>query len=122
MDNGYIKLTGDTDHVINKYLSHASNSCLRQFFESPELAPGNDKVKMKRIEVLPIFTNNAEPITINTAINVEFDFWNYTEDIPINLSLHLFTVNSECVFNVGTSSLLLSKGLNKSICKIPATS
>ncbi len=35
------------------------------------------------------------------------------------LSLHLFTMNSECVFNVGTPSMKLSTGLHGGVCEIP---
>lgn len=120
MDNGYVKMIGNTGEVMNCYLSHDSNSCMRQSFEEPGVAPGNDKVKMKRIEVIPKLVNINEPITIHTAIDVEFEFWNYIDDININLSLHLYTINNECVFNVGTPSVKLPKGLNKGVCEIPA--
>ena len=75
---------------------------------------------MKRIEVIAQRAGKDEPITVNTAVNIEFDFWIYTDRIPVNLSLHLFTVYDECVFNVGTASLKLAKGLHTSVCEIPA--
>ena len=112
-------LIGDTEQVMNLYLSHDKNSSLRQYFNEPVIAPGNDSVKMKRIEVIPQFAGKDEPITVNTAINIEFDFWIYTDQVPVNLSLHLFTVY-ECVFNVGTAYLKLAKGLHKSVCEILA--
>ena len=120
MNNGYIKMIGDTEAVMNRYLSNDVNNSMRQDFAEPTDAPGNDKVKMKRIEIMPKLADTNEPITIFTPINIEFEFWNYVEDIPINLSLHLFTIHTECVFNVGTPSLKLTRGLHKGICEIPA--
>lgn len=120
MRNGMVSMMGDTDHVMNLYLSHDKNSSLKQSFEEPGIAPGNELVKMKRIEIVPKLANIDEPITVHTAIDIEFEFWNYTEDIPINLSMHLYTINGECIFNVGTESKKLSNGLHKSTCEIPA--
>jgi lipopolysaccharide transport system ATP-binding protein len=120
LKNGLIQSIGDTDTVMNEYLSHNNNSSLKQFFDNPESAPGNEFVKMKRMEVVPQFVNLNEPITIHTPINIEFEFWNYREDVPINLSLVLNTLQSECVFNVYTASIKLSKGLHKGVCEIPA--
>ncbi|RYD82614.1 MAG: ABC transporter ATP-binding protein [Sphingobacteriales bacterium] len=120
MNNGAISSIGETEEVMNKYLSHHTNSSLKQYCDDPEVAPGNDKVKMKRIEVIPAFNNIDGPITIYTPINIEFEFWNYTENIAINLSMHLYTINGECVFNVGSPAMKLSKGLHKGVCEIPA--
>lgn len=120
MNNGTIKMIGDTEEVMNSYQSHDVNSSMRQYFAEPAEAPGNDKVKMKRIEVVPKLANPNDPITIFTPIDIEFEFWNYVDDIPLNLSLHLFTIHAECIFNVGSSSVKLTKGLHKGICEIPA--
>jgi lipopolysaccharide transport system ATP-binding protein len=120
MNNGFIKMIGNTEEVMNSYLSHDVNSSMLQYFTDPSEAPGNDKVKMKRIEVVPKLTDINDPITIFTPIDIEFEFWNFVEDIPINLSLHLFSNHAECVFNVGSPSLKLAKGLHKGKCEIPA--
>ncbi len=74
---------------------------------------------MKRIEAIPRLVTIDEPITIHTPLDIEFEFWNYTEDVPINLSMHLYTMNNECVFNVGTVAKNLSIGLHKAVCEIP---
>jgi lipopolysaccharide transport system ATP-binding protein len=119
MENGFIKFIGDTDEVIKRYLSHHQNSSLKQSFEDPRSAPGNEKIKLKRIEVQPLLANLLDPITVNTPVNIEFEFWNNVEDIPINLSMHLYTISGECVFNSSTASIALSKGLHKGVCEIP---
>jgi lipopolysaccharide transport system ATP-binding protein len=119
MNNGAILLKGNTEQVMNTYLSYNNNSSLKQYVDDPELAPGNEVIKMKGIEVIPLLQHIDHPITIHTPLNIIFEFWNYTEDIPINLSMHLYTINGECVFNVTTTSIRLSKGLHKGVCEIP---
>ena len=120
MSNGGVIRKGATEEVINKYLSVDSGSNMTQYFSTPDTAPGNDYIKMKRIEIVPRLSSPDEPITIDTALDVEFEFWNYVEDKPINLSLHLYTMNNECVFNVHTESKYLGSGLRRSVCRIPS--
>jgi lipopolysaccharide transport system ATP-binding protein len=120
MQNGIIKEIGETEDVINTYLSlNKKESNMKQSFSKPEDAPGNELIKMKRIEVCPLYKEPGEFINIHTPINIEFEFWNYVTDKEINLSLHLYTITEECVFNVGTAALYLSEGLHKGVCEIP---
>jgi lipopolysaccharide transport system ATP-binding protein len=83
-------------------------------------APGNDKVRVKSMRIIPIFDKADEPVTVKTPVDIEFEFWNYVDTVPINLSMHVYTPTEECVFNVGTESKILSKGVHKGTCKIPA--
>ncbi|MBJ6119784.1 ABC transporter ATP-binding protein [Pontibacter sp. BT310] len=119
MKNGKVVMVGETENVINTYLSDGATNDIKQEFASPEEAPGNDAVKLKRIEIVPILDLPHAPITVETPIDVEFEFWNYVDDKPINLSLHLYTMNNECVFNVGSESMYLTKGVHKGVCRIP---
>jgi lipopolysaccharide transport system ATP-binding protein len=118
LSKGKVKEIGPTEKVINSYLAFQSNSPLIKEFDQPENAPGNNIVRVKRLEVCPRIEN--EPITIHTPIDIEFEFWNNKEGARINLSMALYTINEECVFNVVTDSKVLSKGIHKGICSIPA--
>jgi len=121
MQNGRIIDVGRTEDVINTYLSSSRvESNMVRSFSNPGEAPGNELVKMKRMEVCPHYKEVTELIDIHTPINIEFEFWNYVTDKEINLSLHLYTVTEECVFNVGTDANYLSEGLHKGVCEIPA--
>lgn len=121
MQHGKIIETGPTDRVINNYLTHSKiNSEMIRFFDFPENAPGNEFVKMKRMEACPVLNNPVDPITIDTPINIEFEFWNCVTDKEINLSLHLFTNTEECVFASATDLKKIPVGLQKTICEIPA--
>lgn len=120
MNYGMVTEIGMTEKIINNYLSgNKVESEMMQNFEHQESAPGNEFVKLKRIEAKPILNETTDPITIETAINIEFEFWNYVTDKEVNLSLHLFTNNDECVFNVGTESKMLHLGIYKGVCEIP---
>jgi lipopolysaccharide transport system ATP-binding protein len=83
-------------------------------------APGNEFVRMKRMEICPIYQNGKEVIDIFTPINIEFEFWNKVTDREVNLSMVLFSSNQECVFTVTTEAEFLKEGLYKGVCQIPA--
>ena len=120
MQNGLIKMLGNTEEVMNTYLSHDKNSTLKQSFDDPTLAPGNEKIKMKRIEVLPKLNDINSPITVNTAINIEFEFWNYIEEATINLSMSVNTVMDECAFVAVSDAKSIGPGLHSAVCIIPS--
>ena len=120
LKNGEIYQFGPTDVIINKYLLDSkSNAIISQSYDEFNNAPGNESIRMKRFEVVPQFTSKDSVITIETALNVEFEFWNFINDKKINLSLHVYNVNEECIFNVYTVSKELPIGINKGICEIP---
>jgi lipopolysaccharide transport system ATP-binding protein len=119
MSNGTALERGDTNLVINNYLANHINGSLKQIFDHPQSAPGNEFIRIKRLQVCPIQKNSSEPIIVDTPIDIEFEFWNYEEENELNLSLHLYTIAQECVFNVGTDAKILSKGVHKGICRIP---
>jgi lipopolysaccharide transport system ATP-binding protein len=119
MQYGSVWEYGPTAATINTYLSHNINSSLRQVFLEPAQAPGNDLVKLKRIEVCPVQKNNSDPILVHTDIDIEFEFWNYVEGKEINLTLHLYTIAQECIFSVGSPAQYLKSGIRKGVCRIP---
>ena len=119
MQNGLIKMIGNTEVVMNIYLSHEKNSTLKQTYDDPSNAPGNEKVRMRRIELYPKLENIIDPITIKTDINIEFEFWNYMEGTSINLSMGLYTLMEECVFVAVSNTITNLTGLHAAICCIP---
>jgi lipopolysaccharide transport system ATP-binding protein len=120
MSQGTIKKIGPTEEIINYYLSENNRDIgLAQIYSSAAEAPGNEFVKIKRIEVCPVKKNPSDPITIHTALNIELEFWNYVTDKEINLSLVLNTLMDECVFSVATEAKTLSKGLHSAVCEVP---
>ncbi len=120
MSQGAIVRSGPTEELINYYLAQNNkDSGLVKQFATPEEAPGNEQVKLKRMEVCPVKINPSDIITIHTSLQIEIEFWNYVTDREINLSLVLNTLMDECVFNVATAGRKLAPGLHKAMCEIP---
>ncbi|GAA4404354.1 ABC transporter ATP-binding protein [Nibrella viscosa] len=118
-EKGRLIEQGETNQVIASYLSKVSKTKLVRTWQTPEEAPGNDRVRIRRIELIPDYPDKATHIDVRTPLRVRFEFWNMTDRVNLNLSLHLNSLTGECIFNIGTQSQTYSKGLIAGECYIP---
>ena len=118
-EQGKLKLQGETNHVIANYLSHVATKQLVREWENVEDAPGNDEVRLRRIGLEPEYQNNLRHIDVRTPLKIEVSFWNCVSDAELNLSLHLFTVTGDCIFNIATIPQSFSTGLIDASVMIP---
>ncbi|WP_128545207.1 ABC transporter ATP-binding protein [Larkinella soli] len=118
-ERGQLIEQGETNQVISSYLSKVSKTRLARHWATPEEAPGNDLVRIKRIELIPEYRDNQNFIDVRTPFRVRFEFWNMMDKANLNLSLHLNSMTGECIFNVGTQSQPFAKGVISGECLIP---
>lgn len=118
--DGQVVEKGAVKKVLDLYLSDDSAGQLEQSWDNPEDAPGNNAIRLKRVAIMPQLENKINNITVETPFNIEFEFWNsLTQPNLLNLSLVLWNLAGECVFNVGTPATKLYQGLCKGICRVP---
>jgi lipopolysaccharide transport system ATP-binding protein len=120
MQKGRLLEMGETNQVLATYLSHVQKTALESWWNTPEEAPGNDKVRLKRVKLEPQFVGNQKFIDVRTAFRIHIEFWNFLENTNLNISLHLNSLTGECIFNIGTPSLTFEKGVVYANCEIPA--
>jgi lipopolysaccharide transport system ATP-binding protein len=111
---------GETNHVLATYLSHVQKTALESWWLTPEEAPGNDKVRLKSIKLIPEYLHNQKHIDVRTPFKVQIEVWNMMDNVNLNLSLHLNSLTGECIFNIGTESKPFEKGIIHAECEIPA--
>lgn len=119
LQKGNLVKYGEVGEVLHDYMASISRFQLSQNWENPEDAPGNDLVRVKNIEVLPELINGSKNIDVRTPLKISFEFWNMLETADLNLSVFLYNMTGECVFNVGSQSKTFSKGLIKGMLEIP---
>ncbi len=117
LKQGMIADIGRTDKVISNYLSREVKNCLVASWNEPE-APGNEHISVLHAEIIPQAANDSDGILVSTPLNLNFTFKVHKPQ-NINLSLLLYTSAGMCIFNVATSSVLLSAGTHTSTLKIP---
>lgn len=119
LKQGQLIKSGQAEEIVADYLSHEFKDSFEQHWDYA-YAPGNEWVKTKSIKIAPKLNNGETNITPATPIDVEFEFWNEVNNIDINLSLHVYNISGDVVFNALSPVVKLDKGLHKGICYIPA--
>lgn len=118
-EKGQLIEQGETNQVIASYLSKVSKTRLLRQWDSPEDGPGNDLIRVRRIELTPDYQDELTHIDVRTPMKLRFEFWNLMDHANLNLSMHLNSLTGECIFNVGTQSQPYGKGLIAGECVIP---
>ena len=116
LKEGRLQDFGPTSTVINNYLSREVKNCHLKSWEKDD-APGNDTVKLLSAQIIPR-SGDSDIILVSTPVDIEFQF-SINKEVDICLSLLLYTISGNCIFNVGTPSEVLNPGVYNSRLKIP---
>ena len=119
LQKGNLVKYGEVGDVLHDYMASISKFQLQQNWENPEEAPGNDQVRIKNIEIIPDLVEGSKNIDVRTPLKISFEFWNMLESAQLNLSMFLYNMTGECVFNVGSQAKIFSKGIVKGVLEIP---
>lgn len=119
LEKGRLKSFGDMGTVINDYVQSVSKFKLSQKWDIPSTAPGTDNVRVRKIELKPSLAASQAHIDVRTPLTLEFEFWNMIEQAELNLSVFLFTMAGECIFNIGSRAQVFAKGIVSSSMDIP---
>lgn len=118
--HGQLVSFGEAGHVINEYVQSVSKFRLAQEWTTAEDAPGTDDVRIKKIEIKPIIELEAGFIDVRIPLKVVLEFWNMIDgETELNISIFLYTMAGECIFNIGSTPQMLNKGLIKGEIDIP---
>ncbi|MBW1908169.1 MAG: ATP-binding cassette domain-containing protein [Deltaproteobacteria bacterium] len=120
---------GNAHQMVDLYLksiTSASSFSLEQFWEKPEKAPGNERVRLRRIRLIP----ESEPpdmiITIASSLKISVDYWNMVPQTAIVVNLAFYAIDGSLAFVSLTTNeptwngRPFPKGLFRSTCYIPA--
>jgi lipopolysaccharide transport system ATP-binding protein len=120
LHEGKIIEEGKPEIVIGNYLKRQQNNFVHQSYDAPENAPGNNYIRIKKVELIPQYQDGLNVIDIRTPLHVHFEFW-YKDAEPGNLvvGLHLFNIAGDCIFDVASEPHKYSNGLIEGSCDIP---
>jgi lipopolysaccharide transport system ATP-binding protein len=110
-ENGQIMNKGEADCVVSDYLQEGTSSLTEQVWDNPATAPGNDKVRLHRVYVTPLDQQPTEPITVETPLQLAFEFWNNLQDAVLNISVVLYNVEGVCILNTSSQAKSCPRGL-----------
>ena len=119
LKEGMIAKQGDCASVINFYLRENQKNILRQEWSDLSKAPGDDNIRIHSAEINPQYENDGKIITIHTPLLVEFEFMNNFSSELLNLSMNLYNIAGDIIFNTISEVVEIKKGLFNGVCKIP---
>jgi lipopolysaccharide transport system ATP-binding protein len=124
IDKGRIVQDGDTNQVVNNYLSLGSQRTCRIVWEEGE-RPGNKFYQLVSVDLKNSQGDSVEDIDISEEVVLEIEFDVTKEGAQVIFSVIVFDINGYCVFeslsNRETNELhgkYLPKGLYQSRCYI----
>jgi lipopolysaccharide transport system ATP-binding protein len=115
LNNGSVEYLGEINSVVDYYLSDFKTRGTQNNFWNLDDAPGNEFVKVKSAFI----DHDKNIITVKNPFRIVTEFWCISENIQLNISMVLWDINQNPVFNISTKSTLLIKGLNKAVFYIP---
>jgi len=118
-DEGVIRLEGDSRSVVAKYLSRLQEKVWKQDYNTWEIAPGNEYIRMVSVELIPHLDDPEAPIDIRTPLTIRFRFRNCQPKVNLSVDLLLFTISGECIFDIQSKAVVLNNEIVEGECTIP---
>ena len=115
LDKGSIKHLGEINYIVDSYLSDETIKGIVNNKWDYNNAPGNEYIKVRSAFI----TYDYDKITVKSSFDIVTEFWSLHENVKINVSIVIWDINQNPVFNISTDSNLLKKGLNKAVFHIP---
>jgi len=115
LDKGSIKHLGEINYIVDNYLSDETIKGIVNNKWDYNNAPGNEYIKVRSAFI----TYDYDKITVKSSFDIVTEFWSLHENVKINVSIVIWDINQNPVFNISTDSNLLKKGLNKAVFHIP---
>jgi lipopolysaccharide transport system ATP-binding protein len=120
LHGGRVEAIGETRSVVGSYLKTAAKFASEQVWNVPSEAPGNDRVRLRRLAIIPSDAADAEePITVETPFQIEIEYWNFVNDVSLNVAIEVYNVEEVCVFSSFSVPQDFSAGLLKAVCEVP---
>jgi lipopolysaccharide transport system ATP-binding protein len=119
LQKGRMMNIGPADKVVNGYLGGIQQNRMIQEWDDERTAPGNEFIRVRKVELIPHLEDDGHPIDIRTPLTLNFEFRNIQEGINLVTGIHLFTMSGECIFDVSSKPREYTAGVMKGSCTIP---
>lgn len=125
IDQGALKLKGPAPEVVQSYFQSTLLATAERIWDGKDIAPGNEKVKIRKFSIHPENKFVDQPITTETPLVIEIEFWNQVKSGVIHSTLHVHDERGLIAFSTFPSAELmkhigpLPKGVIHTECHIP---
>jgi homopolymeric O-antigen transport system ATP-binding protein len=125
LNQGHVQQIGPAEDISKLYVASGASGVERRKSWTYREAPGDERVKVARIEVMTGDAEDEAAIGLDTPFRIEIDYWNLLDKANVLIELIVRASDGTAVFhsyssetdeNAGTA---LPKGLFRSSCEIP---
>ena len=122
---GRLEKDGAPAPVIASYLESSAVGATSRTWESPESAPGNEKIRIQRVAIVPETGDAASGIGMGTPFRIVVDYWNLCGDTRVIVNLGVYSIEGSPVLESLTlreaewNGKPFPKGLFRSSCLFP---
>jgi lipopolysaccharide transport system ATP-binding protein len=126
LKDGSVVSDGPAADVVSHYLKASVKLRQGQFWPDPASAPGNNRVRLRKVDVHRVTPASAENITTSSPVSIVVEFWNLNEGAQLSCVLQIFNETETLVFTTSSTQAgsagqphSYRSGLFREICTIP---
>ncbi len=127
LDKGRIVASGLSESVLAGYLHKTREQFLGTDYTQQPVMPGNDRIRIRRVELIPGYLNDFAVIDVRTALRIEFEFEYDPEESgydpvasgQLMAQLQVFNDSGELIFELSSQSYHLNRGIVRGDSQIP---
>jgi lipopolysaccharide transport system ATP-binding protein len=128
LENGAVKSIDTIENIVNLYMRDIlpSQESILRVWDDFHSAPGNDKIRIHRMEIVPDGSMAIPVLHMNSSFSVLIDFWNCIENQGVIISMSFYGLDDTPAFQSLSVNEMdwkvpaLPQGLFRSVCRIPA--
>lgn len=127
LHDGKLIQDGPTGEVVSNYLRTSGSALTEQVWKDPVSAPGNEKVRIRRVSVRGPDQARPHYITRESPFAIEVELWNLCPQTALDITLHFHTEHQIVAFStsspIRTASDVegASPGLFRAVCHVPGS-
>jgi lipopolysaccharide transport system ATP-binding protein len=120
LDKGKIIVSGETESVLTSYTKRNRDQFLGTDYTVQSNLPGNEYIRVKKVELVPDYINHEQVIDVRTGMTVLFEFI-YKQEEPGDLMVNLQVFNNagELIFELASKNYRFKNGVVKGESSIP---
>jgi len=118
--DGELVEKAETEKVVSDYVNTNVSVSTEKVWDDPSTAPGDELIKLHSAKLRSLAQQNSEEFSVETPIEIQFEFWNYQEGAKLHFIIHLLTVGGVHVFSAVSELKDRRRGLVRETIMIPA--
>ena len=124
IDEGMVRMAGEAGPVVEEYLRASAQDLVERRWDSPEKAPGNDKLRLRSAMVRPATQSTPGPMDVMTPVAIDIEFDNLAPDSHLSLTIQVQNDHGVTIFSSNSASGQITDrplpgGPHRFTCRIP---